>query len=72
MQVGELLATFTQMRVQMKTMSKMMAQSGQLGARLTSVAAHCYVSNVFMQRVLTKGRKEMQHVGPLPQAYVAC
>ena len=33
-QVNDLLATFTQMRVQMKTMSKMMAQSGQMGGHL--------------------------------------
>lgn len=30
--VNELLTTFTQLRVQMKTMSKMMAQSGGMGA----------------------------------------
>lgn len=29
--VNDLLTTFTQMRVQMKTMSKMMAQSGGMG-----------------------------------------
>ena len=32
-EVTELLATFAQMRVQMKSMSQMMAQSGQMGAR---------------------------------------
>jgi signal recognition particle subunit SRP54 len=31
-QVNELLTTFTQMRVQMKAMSKMMAATGGLGA----------------------------------------
>jgi hypothetical protein len=34
-QVSELLSTFTQMRVQMKTMSKMMAQAGGMGATLS-------------------------------------
>jgi signal recognition particle GTPase len=32
-EVNDLLTTFTEMRVRMKTMSKMMAQSGGMGAR---------------------------------------
>lgn len=40
--VNDLLTTFTQMRVKMKTMSKMMAQSGGMGA-YCSLFCHAHV-----------------------------
>jgi signal recognition particle GTPase len=41
--VNDMLTTFTQMRVQMKTISKLMAQSGGMGARCcyAFLESHC-------------------------------